>query len=68
MEAPIQNEEYNIYLTMDELKSRYRIINGATIYKWIKERNFPKQIKIGGKALWSRNEIELYDEKQMAKR
>lgn len=68
MEKPKPTNEISIYFTMDELKSRYRIINGATIYKWIKERNFPKQIKIGGKALWSRNEIELYDEKQMAKR
>jgi predicted DNA-binding transcriptional regulator AlpA len=68
MEIPKSTIEKSIYFTMDDLKSRYRIINGATIYKWIKERDFPKQIKIGGKALWSRNEIELYDEKQMAKR
>ena len=68
MEATNQNETYTIYFTMDDLLARYRVMRGATIYKWIRERDFPKQIKIGGKALWSRKEIERYDEKQMAKR
>jgi predicted DNA-binding transcriptional regulator AlpA len=52
----------------EELTKRYRIVNRATIYKWIDKKNFPKQIKIGGKALWLRAEIEQYDEVQMQKR
>ncbi len=57
-----------IYLTIEELKARYRLSNGATIYKWIRERGFPKQMKMGGKALWSKEEIEAYDKLQLAKR
>ncbi len=66
-ETKFQNEK-SIYFTIDELTKRYRLINRATIYKWIKQRGFPKQVKIGGKALWLRAEIEAYDEKQFAKR
>lgn len=43
MEIPKSTMGKNIYITTDELKSLYRIINGATIYKGIKEPEFPKQ-------------------------
>jgi len=43
MEIPKSTTGKNIYITMDELKSLYRIINGAKIYKWIKELEFPKK-------------------------
>ncbi len=68
MEKSNYIENSNIYLTIEDLKGRYRVINGATIYKWIREKGYPKQIKIGGKALWSRLEVEAYDEKQFSKR
>lgn len=61
-------EDDIIYLTIDDLVTRYRLGNGTTIYKWIRERGFPKQMKMGGKALWSKMEIEAYDKLQLAKR
>lgn len=57
-----------IYLTIEDLKNRYRLGNRATVYKWINERDFPKQIKIGGKALWIKQEVEAYDKEQSLKR
>lgn len=67
-ELKYDGDENSIYYTIDELTKRYRIVNRANIYKWIDKKEFPKQIKIGGKALWLRAEIEQYDEVQRQKR
>ncbi len=68
VELKYESDEKSIYLTIDELTKRYRLVTKATIYKWIDKKEFPKQIKIGGKALWLRAEIEQYDEVQRQKR
>ena len=67
-ELKYDGNENSIYFTIDELTKRYRVVTRATIYKWIDKKEFPKQIKIGGKALWLRAEIEQYDEVQRQKR
>lgn len=43
-------------------------VRTTTIYKWMKEGKFPKQIKMGFVSLWVRAEVEAWIQQQIAVR
>lgn len=50
-------KEEEVYLTPDEVASKYRV-SKVTLWRNAKSGAWPKPIKIGGKALYRKSEIE----------
>lgn len=49
------------YLTVKEVADRFNV-STASIYRWIRERDFPRPLKIGaGTVRWRLSDIEEYE-------
>ena len=52
-------------LRFNDLKDRGVVNNRPTLYRWIKDRNFPKGIKIGENIrVWPEDEVDAWIEAQ----
>lgn len=52
-----KEKEEEVYLTPDEVASKYRV-SKVTLWRNAKKGAWPKPVKIGGKALYRKSEIE----------
>ena len=52
-------------LRFNDLKARGVVTNRPTLYRWIKDRNFPKGIKLGANTrVWPEDEVDAWIEAQ----
>ncbi len=51
----------NFYLSVEQVAARYNVSKDA-IWRWRREGNFPKPIKLGPKtSRWRLNDLEVYE-------
>ncbi len=50
-----------------ELMKRYDI-SPTTLWRWARERGYPKPVKCGGKNLWILEEVRAWEERQIESR
>lgn len=52
----------NLFLSADQVANRYNV-HRASIYRWAKEADFPKPIKLGDNCTrWSLEDIEAWEQ------
>lgn len=54
-------------LTIADIKSQLNCAQ-STIYRWIEQGEFPKPLKIGGLARWTKEDLETYKDNAVQRR
>lgn len=50
-----------IYLTLAQITQRFGISH-TTVYRWIRDRNFPQRIQLGANTIrWRKSEVDAWE-------
>lgn len=53
-----------LYYSDKSLASRYDV-SRATIWRWVREGNLPKPVKINGSTRWSSHDLQKWEEREV---
>lgn len=53
-----------LYYSDKSLAQRYDV-SRATIWRWVREGNLPKPVKINGSTRWSSDDLEKWEEQEV---
>ena len=53
-------------LTIEDLKDRYRVKSRKTVMRWVADELLPPPLRIGGVLRWREQDLDAFDEYQLA--